>query len=297
MNQQASFMNFKTLDVEGVKIFYREAGDPLKPTIVLLHGFPSSSYQFHDLIPLLANQFHVVAPDYPGMGFSDAPDPNVLQPTFDGVGLVMDAFLTQLAPGPIILYMHDIGAPIGMRIALAHPERITGLVFQNEVLSRKGWDLTKLKVYELLDGPETPEKLAQVEQFATVARDKLLHHTGAHRPDALNPDKWAIDAYTFSNDSNRVFMSRLFLNYSTNFESYAKWNAYLKDKQPKTLIVWGNNDPLFVPTGPELIKQVLPSAEVRYFDGGHFALDEFTDEIGDAIIETFSYRDANKTKQ
>jgi pimeloyl-ACP methyl ester carboxylesterase len=145
-------MYFKTADVAGLGLFYREAGDPSKPTIVLLHGFPSSSYQFHDLIPLLADRFRVSAPDYPGMGYSEASDPTVLRPTFDDVAIAIDAFIAQCAPGPVILYMHDIGGPIGMRIATAHPERLCG--------------------------PETPENLAETEQLTTVERDMFLHKRG-----------------------------------------------------------------------------------------------------------------------
>lgn len=164
-------MSFKTADVAGLRVFYREAGDPSKPTIVLLHGFPSSSYQFHDLIPLLADRFHVIAPDYPGMGYSDAPAPIVLRPTFDDVAMAIDAFIAQRAPGLLILYLHDIGGQIGMRTATAHPERIAGLIFQNFTISVEGWNPERLKVYERLGGPETPEKLAETEQFATVERD------------------------------------------------------------------------------------------------------------------------------
>lgn len=131
-------MNFKTAAVAGLSIFYREDGDPSNPNIVLLHGFPSSSYSFHDLIPRLADRFHVIAPDYPGMGYSEAPAPTVLQPTFDDMVEVMDAFIAQCAPGPIILYMHDIGGPIGMRIATAHPDQIAGLIVQNFTISIEG---------------------------------------------------------------------------------------------------------------------------------------------------------------
>ena len=144
-------MYFKTADVAGLRLFYREAGDPSKPTIVLLHGFPSSSHQFHDLIPLVADRFRVIAPDYPGMGYSEAPDATVLRPTFDDVAMAIDAFIAQCAPGPLILYLHDIGGPIGMRIA--------GLIFQNTTTSVEGWNPERLKVYERLGGPETPEKL------------------------------------------------------------------------------------------------------------------------------------------
>ena len=208
--------------ISGVNIFYREAGDPSKPTIVLLHGFPSSSYSFHDLIPLLAVRFYVIAPDYPGMGYSDAPAPTVLRPTFDDVAAVIDAFIAERAPGPVILYMHDIGGPLGMRIAMAHPERIAGLIVQNFTISVEGWNPDRLKVYERLGGPETPENLAETEQFATVERDKFLHKKGARQPDALNPDHWAIDAYAFSIEASRAFMSRLFMNISTNIPHYTK---------------------------------------------------------------------------
>jgi pimeloyl-ACP methyl ester carboxylesterase len=281
-------MDFKTAEVAGLRLFYREAGDPSKPTIVLLHGFPSSSHQFHDLIPPLADRFHVLAPDYPGMGFSQAPDPTILRPTFDDVGTVIDAFVDQRAPGPLILYLHDIGGPIGMRIATGRPERIAGLIFQNFTMSVEGWNPERLKVYKRLGGPETPEKLAETEQFATVERDMFLHKKGARQPDALNPDNWAIDAYAFSIPANRVFMSRLFMNLTTNIQHYPEWAAYLKERQPKTLIVWGRNDPLILPAAAEFVKQIVPTAEVHYYDAGHFALDENAEAIAEAIIETFS---------
>jgi pimeloyl-ACP methyl ester carboxylesterase len=279
---------FNTTDVAGLRLFYREVGDVSKPTIVLLHGFPSSSSQFRDLLPRLADRFHVIAPDYPGMGFSDVPDPTVLKPTFDDVAMAIDAFIQQRVLGPLILYLHDIGGPIGMRVATACPERITGLIVQNFTMSVEGWNPQRLKVYEELSGPETSEKLAQTEQFTTVERDRFLHQTGARHPGAVNPDNWAIDAYAFSIAAKRVFMSRLFMNLTTNIQHYPEWAAYLKDRQPKTLIVWGRNDPLMLPAAAEFVKQVVPAADLRYFDGSHFVLDEYADPIAEAIIETFS---------
>jgi pimeloyl-ACP methyl ester carboxylesterase len=181
-------MDFKTTDVAGLRIFFREAGDASNPTIILLHGFPSSSYQFHNLIVLLGDRFHLIAPDYPGMGYSDAPAPAVLRPTFDDVAMAVDAFIAQRAAGPVILYMHDFGGPIGMRIATAHPERIAGLIFQNTSNSVEGWSPERLEAYERIGGPDTPEKLAVAEQLATLGRDKFLHQAGARQPDALNPD-------------------------------------------------------------------------------------------------------------
>jgi pimeloyl-ACP methyl ester carboxylesterase len=175
-----------------------------------------------------------------------------------------------------------------MRIAMAHPERIAGLIFQNFTISVEGWNPERLKVYELIGGPETPEKLAETEQFATVERSMVLHRKGARQPDALNPDNWEMDAYAFSIAANRIFMSRLFMNLTTNIQHYPEWTAYLKDRQPKTLIVWGRNDPLILPAAAEFVKQVVPAADLRYFDAGHFALDENADAIAEAIIETFS---------
>jgi pimeloyl-ACP methyl ester carboxylesterase len=154
--------------------------------------------------------------------------------------------------------------------------------------SVEGWNPERLKVSERLGGPETPETLAEVMQLATVARDRFLHQRGARRPDALNPDNWAIDAYAFSIEADRVFMSRLLMNLVSKLPHYPEWNAYLKDRQQKTLIVWRRNDPLFMPEAAEFVKLVVPTVELRYFDGGHFALDEYAAAIAEAMIETFS---------
>jgi pimeloyl-ACP methyl ester carboxylesterase len=225
-------MHFKTAEVSGLRLFYREAGDLSKPTIVLLHGLPSSSHEFHDLIPLLADRFHVIAPDYPGMGYSDAPDPAVLRPTFDDLARVIDAFINQRAPGPVILYLYDIGGVIGLRIATAHPERIAGLIFQNVTVTREGWNPAIVEGYERLGGPETPAKLADSGKRFTMERDIFLHRTGARQPDALNPDNWAIDAYAFSIEANRLFMSRLLMNMEANFPHYPE-SRFCIDRQAK----------------------------------------------------------------
>lgn len=280
-------MNFKTINIGNVRIFYREAGDASKPTLVLLHGFPSSSHQFHDLIPRLEDRFHIVAPDSPGMGFSQVPDASVMRPTFDDVASVIDRFVSQCTTGPLILYLHDFGGPIGMRIAMAHPERIAGLVIQNFTMSVSGWNPSRLEFYERLAGPETPEKLAQTEEFATVDRSMFLHKAGARSPDAINPDNWAADAYAFSVAASRTFMSILLMNLTTNTAHYPDWAVYLKEMQPKTLIVWGRNDPIMLPASAEFVKQIVPETDLRFFDGGHFVLDEYADEVATAIIETF----------
>jgi pimeloyl-ACP methyl ester carboxylesterase len=281
-------MMFKTADVAGLKMFYRAGGDSSKPTLLLLHGFPTSSFQFNELMPRLADRFHVIAPDFPGMGFSEVPGPLVATPTFDDVTRLVDAFVERHVPGRFVLYLHDIGGPIGMRIATSRPDRIAGLIFQNFTMSVDGWDQERLTLYEHLGGTETSEKLATAEGFASVERSKFLHTTGARDPEAVNPDNWAMDAYAFSIPESRTFMARLFLNVTTNIPHYPEWAAYLKERQPKTLIVWGRNDPIIRPPAAAFVKSILPAADVRYFDGGHFVLDEYVDPIAGAIIETFS---------
>ena len=152
----------------------------------------------------------------------------------------------------------------------------------------EGWNPERLKEYERFGRPETPEKLAETEQFATVERSRFLHQTGARRPDALNPDNWAMDAYACSIPASRVFMSRLLMDLATNLQRYPEWTAFLKDRQPKTLIVWGRNDPLMRPAAAEFVKQVVPAADLRFFDASHFALDENADAVAEAIIQTFA---------
>ena len=166
--------------------------------------------------------------------------------------------------------------------------RIAGLIFQNVTITQEGWNPERLKFYEWVGGSETPEKLAAVEKLATEARDKYLHKTGAHQPDALNPDNWAIAAHAFSIPESRAFMSRLLMDMKANFPQYPKWAAYLRERQPKMLVLWGRNDPFFTPAATEALKQAVPTADLRYFDGGHFVLDEYADAFADAIIETFS---------
>jgi len=275
--------------VGGVNLFYREAGDRNKPTILLLHGFPSSSFEFRDLIPVLAHRFHVLAPDYPGMGNSEAPPASVLQPTFDNISLEIEGLVQQLGEKRLILYMHDFGGPVGMRIAQRHPDWIAGLIFQNTSVSLDGYNPARLKVYQEIGGEETPEKLQKAEQAATEARDIFLHTTGAHDPSALNPDNWTNDAYAFGIPEDRLFMSHLLMNIESNVSLYPQWNSYLKSSHPKTLVVWGKNDQVFTTAAAESVKSAMPETIVHYYDAGHFALDENSDDIGRRIVEVFAH--------
>ena len=282
-------ISYKHVQVTGVSIFYREAGDPSAPTILLLHGFPSSSAEFRDLIPLLAERFHVLAPDYPGMGYSDAPPGPEISPTFDSVAELMGSFLVQLGQQRVIVYMHDFGGPVGMRIIKAHPEWIAGIIVQNTTISLDGYNPARLKVFDEIGGKETPEKLAEAEDSATEKRDLFLHRTGAHDFNSIDPDDWGLDAYAFGIPEDRAFMSRMLMNISSNIPHYPEWNAVLRAMQPKTLIVWGRNDPVFTLAAAQNFKDDVPSAEIYSYDGGHFVLDEFAPDIAARIVETFAH--------
>ena len=284
----AASVSYHYATVDGLKLFYREAGDTSKPTIILLHGFPSSSYEFHELIPLLAARFHVLAPDYPGMGYSQVPASGMLAPSFDNLAKIMDDFLVQRHQSHVILYMHDFGGPVGMRLAVAHPDLINGLVFQNTTITLSGYNPARLKVFERIGGHRTPEKLAEAERSASEERDRFLHQTGARDAETLDPDDWAVDAYAFAIPESRLYMSRLLTDIMSNGAHYVKWGAYLKSKQPKTLIVWGKNDPVFRYSAAEDIKADVPQAELHYYDGGHFMLDEFSRDVADDIVKTFA---------
>jgi pimeloyl-ACP methyl ester carboxylesterase len=284
----ATSIAYKYATVDGLKLFYREAGDASKPTIVLLHGFPSSSFEFHDLIPRLGERFHVIAPDYPGMGYSQTPAPDGLAPSFDNLAMVIDHLLVRLGQPHVILYMHDFGGPVGMRLATSHPALISGLVFQNTTITLSGYNPARLRVFERIGGKETPEKLEEAEKSASEQRDIFLHQTGARGASALDPDDWGADAYAFGFPDSRQYMSRLLMDIVSNTEHYDEWKAYLRSEQPKTLIVWGENDPVFLSTAAEDIKADVPAAKLYYYDGGHFVLDEFSKEVAARIVRSFS---------
>ncbi len=286
-NTIAADVGYKFIDVHGIKIFYREAGDPQKPTILLLHGFPSSSHMFRDLIPALDERFHVVAPDYPGMGNSEAPPAGTFKASFDSVAQVIETFIQEIHMSNAILYMQDFGGPIGLRLATKHPEWVRGIVIQNIPVTLDGWEPSRLKAVQGSAGPETPEKRAAVENRVILATDLFLYTHGARDPAALNPDAWTNDAFALGNAESRRIMTDLQLDIPSNLALYPKWQDYLRAHQPKTLVVWGDGDPIFVPRGADAIKDFVPAAEVRHYNTGHFALEEEHADIARQIIGFF----------
>jgi pimeloyl-ACP methyl ester carboxylesterase len=286
-NAAAAEVSYKFIEVDGIKIFYREAGNPQKPTILLLHGFPSSSHMFRDLIPALDERFHVIAPDYPGMGNSEAPPAAKFKASFDSVATVIETFVQELHVSNVILYMQDFGGPVGMRLATKHPEWVRGIVIQNIPVSLDGWEPSRLKAIQGSIGPETPEKRAAAEGRVVLATDLFLYRHGARDPAALNPDAWTNDAFALSNAESRRIMTDLQLDIPSNLSLYPTWQDYLRTHQPKTLVVWGDGDPIFVPRGADAIKDFVPQAEVRHYNTGHFALEEEHGDIARQIIRLF----------
>lgn len=285
----ASEISYKYMSVDGIRIFYREAGEQVNPTILLLHGFPSSSHEFRDLIPLLADQFHIIAPDYPGMGYSEAPVADRFVPTFDGLANITEKLLEELGEKHVIVYMTDFGGPVGMRMAVRHPNWIAGMIFQNAVISTAGLDPARLKRDLAISCAANAEKHAIAESHVSMETALLLYQHGARNPAGLNPDAWTNDAAALANQASKRIMTDLQLNIPTNVVSFPAWQEYLRINQPKTLVVWGKNDPIFSPNGAEAIRKEIPSAEVHYYDTGHFALEEDHDDIALQIKRFFGH--------
>jgi pimeloyl-ACP methyl ester carboxylesterase len=268
--------------VDGVGIFYREAGPKDAPTIVLLHGFPSSSREFDTLIPLLAVRYHLIAPDFPGFGQSDTPSPSTYGYTFDHLAQTTDLLLDELKISRYALYLHDYGAPVGFRIAVAHPERVQALIIQNGNAYKEGLGPNWAKIAEYWANPAAHPEM--MNAFLSLEVTRLRHTSGTSHPDRYNPDTWTDEYNHLSQPGQREIQADLLRDYKTNVDSYPVWQAWLRQHKPPTLVVWGKNDPSFVAAGAEAFKRDLPDAEIHLLDAGHFALDEKTDEIANLIL-------------
>ncbi len=270
------------MQVNGVGIFYREAGPVDAPTIVLLHGFPSSSREFDSLIPLLATKYHVIAPDYPGFGLSDAPSPASYTYTFDHLAQTMSDLLELLKVSRYTMYLHDYGAPIGFRVIMAHPDRLQSLVIQNGNIYKAGLGVKWAKIEDYWADPTAhPEVL---DAFLSFEATRERHIAGTSHPERYDPDTWNDEFVSLSRPDQRKIQAHLLYDYRTNVASYSRWQAWLRQHQPPTLVVWGEHDPSFIAAGAEAFLHDVPKAEVHLLDAGHFALDEKTDEIARLML-------------
>ena len=274
---------YHRVQVEGVGIFYREAGPANAPTIVLLHGFPSSSREFDRLIPLLATQYHLIAPDYPGFGLSDAPPPATYTYTFDHLARTISDLLERMKVENYTMYLHDYGAPIGLRIILAHPDRLHALIIQNGNIYKAGLGAKWSTIAGFWADPKTHPGV--LNAFLSFNATKERHIAGASHLDHYDPDSWIDEYANLSRPGQREIQGDLIYDYRTNVASYPKWQAWLRDHQPPTLVVWGEHDPSFIAPGAAAFKRDLPNAEIHLLDAGHFALDEKTDEIANLILQ------------
>jgi pimeloyl-ACP methyl ester carboxylesterase len=273
----------RTVTVDGLSIFYREAGDPSNPKMVLLHGFPSSSHQYRDLISVLANHFHVVAPDYPGFGNSDLPSPDEFNYTFDRLSEVVQDFLKVIGFTHFGLYMQDYGGPVGFRIITRHPEWLEWLIIQNsnayEIGFTSAWDGLRNALWN----NRTPEAEAPLYGFLQLETIRQVYLYGHKDPEIISPDNWNMDFRFMERPNARRAQMDLFYDYRTNVALYPKWQKFLQERQPKSLIFWGQNDIFFTREGGESYLKDLPDAEMHRLDSGHFAVEDCLDEIASNI--------------
>jgi pimeloyl-ACP methyl ester carboxylesterase len=291
----SSTLTYHRAEVKGVGVFYREAGPKDAPTIVLLHGFPSSSRMFDSLIPLLATHYHLIAPDYPGFGHSDAPPPSQFAYTFDHLAETIDDLLEQLRIDRFSFYLQDYGGPIGFRIMLAHPERLEALVIQNansheESLGQK-W--TAIKEY-WADPAARPEVFTAFTSFEST---KYRHDGESPNPERYSPDTWT-DEYAFLNRPGQSeIQAALLYDYRMNVAAYGAWQEWMRTQQPPALILWGRYDRSFIAAGAAAYQRDLPNAQVHLLDAGHFALDEKVDDIAalmNEFLDAFYLRQADE---
>ncbi|WP_138503823.1 alpha/beta fold hydrolase [Nostoc sp. PA-18-2419] len=273
---------YRTVLIDGLDIFYREAGSPDNPTILLLHGFPTSSHMFRNLIPALADKFHLIAPDYPGYGNSSMPTVNEFDYTFDRLAEIVEKFIAALNLKKYSLYVMDYGAPIGYRIAAKYPERVQSLIVQNgnayEEGLREFWE--PIKAYWQERSPENAEKL---KYLFTLEATKWQYTNGVRNLEAISPDTWTVDQHFLDRPGNEEIQLALFYSYGSNPPLYPQWQEYFRQYQPPTLIVWGKNDYIFPADGAYPYQHDLKDVELHLLDTGHFALEEDGDAIADHI--------------
>ncbi len=275
----------KTVKVQGQDVFYREAGAEHKKTIVLLHGFPTSSHMYRDLIPKLSDKYHVIAPDYPGFGNSSMPLVNEFEYSFDNLAKVTDSFLNKVGTEKYTLYMMDYGAPIGFRIASAHPERVQGLIIQNGNAYDEGlrdfWN--PIKAYWKDKTSENAQALA--DGLLTIDATKWQYTNGVRNKETISPDNWVVDQAKLDRPGNQPIQLELFYSYGTNPALYPQWQAYFREHQPPTLLVWGKGDYIFPEEGAHPYKRDLKNMDFHILDTGHFALEEDGDVISNYILD------------
>jgi pimeloyl-ACP methyl ester carboxylesterase len=274
--------------VNGRKVFYREAGDPAAPTLLLLHGLPTSSQMFRDLMSALADRFHLIAPDYIGFGHSDAPPRDAFTYTFDNLAAHVAGLVDVLGLSSYIVYMQDYGGPIGFRLFTQRPDQVKGVIIQNANAYMEGVGDAPKQVLSPLWEHRTPETEKAARDFVSLEGTRFHWLVGARDPAAINPDNWVLDQALLDRPGVQDCQIDLLENYKTNIALYPEWQAAFRAHQPKTLIIWGRNDPFFVPAGALAYLNDLPEARLVWLDAGHFVLDENTPQVATEIKAVFA---------
>jgi len=287
-------ISYKHGVVDGNRIFYREAGPRAAPAILLLHGFPTSSHMFRNLIPTLADRYHVVAPDLPGFGFSDAPNHKQFRYTFESLTKAIDGFIQSIGLERFAIYVFDYGAPVGFRLALARPGRITAIISQNGNAYLEGLSQAWNPIQKYWQEP-TPENRAALRDFLKPEATKWQYVHGVQDESQVAPESYELDSALLARPGNDEIQLDLFLDYASNVALYPKFQEYFRIKQPPLLAVWGKNDPFFLPPGAEAFKRDNPNAEVHFYDTGHFALETHHQEIAGVIRDFLGRKVASRS--
>lgn len=273
------------VDVHGLKVFYRAAGDTNAPVVLLLHGFPASSFMFRELIPRLADRYRVIAPDLPGFGFTEVPAGAQYVCSFDGLAKTIEAFTRALKLNRFALYVFDYGAPTGFRLAMAHPEQVTAIVSQNGNAYEEGLGDAWVPIRKYWSEPTAENRNVIAKNVLNLEGTRWQYTHGVANPDSVPPESYTLDAALLERPGNKDIQLDLFLDYATNVKLYPKFQEYFRKSKPPLLAIWGKNDPFFIPAGAEAFRKDLPAAQVQFLDTGHFAIETHVFEIAAAMRE------------
>ncbi|MFK0087995.1 alpha/beta fold hydrolase [Pseudomonas sp. NPDC090755] len=289
MNTPASSaIRYQFVEADGVRVFYREAGSPGLPVLLLLHGFPSSSHQFRELIPLLAERFHLIAPDLPGFGFTEVPAERDYRYSFDALAQTLGAFVDALGLRRYALYVFDYGAPTGLRLAVEHPERVTGFVSQNGNAYLEGLGDAWAPIRTYWDEPSAANRKAVGDAVLNLEATRWQYLHGVADPTRVAPESYTLDALLMERPGNKEIQLDLFLDYANNLKRYPQFQAFFRETRVPSLIIWGKHDPFFIPPGAEAFKRDNPDAVVELLDTGHFALETHAAYIARRIGEVLA---------
>ncbi|MDZ7323325.1 alpha/beta hydrolase [Kosakonia sacchari] len=276
-------VRYQYADADGVKVFYREAGNPENPVLLLLHGFPSSSHQFRELIPLLADKFHLIAPDLPGFGFTEVPAERDYRYSFDGLANTLIAFVDALNLQRFAMYVFDYGAPTGLRLALHYPQRVSGFISQNGNAYLEGLGDAWAPVQAYWQAPTAENRQVVNDAILNLEGTKWQYLHGVRDPETVAPEGYQLDTLLMERPGNKAIQLDLFLDYANNLKRYPEFQAFFRTHQPPALIIWGEHDPFFIPPGAHAYKHDNPNAVVELLDTGHFALETHVGYIAQRI--------------